>query len=118
MTALGLSVLAVTTPKAQAWCGGWPIAAGVVGGLAVGTCIGATVAHASAPVYAYPAPVAVAPAPAYVAPPAVVVQAPVYAPAPVVYAAPYPYYYRGYYRAPVRVGWGWGPRGYYHHYRR
>ena len=41
--------------NARAWCGGWPIAAGVFGGLAVGTAIGATVASASAPTYAYPA---------------------------------------------------------------
>ncbi len=123
VTGLALSVFALTTPKAQAWGCGWPIAAGVVGGLAVGTCIGATVAHAAAPVYVYPPGAPVAPAAAYVAPaPQVVVSAPVVA--PVVYGRPYPYYYyRGYYGPVARYGYGygyrygWGPR-YYHHYRR
>jgi hypothetical protein len=131
VTGLALSVFALTTPKAQAWGGGWPVAAGVFGGLAVGTCIGAAVAHASTPVYVYPPAVAVAPTAAYVAPavvaapaPQIVVAAPVVA-APVVYARPYPYYYyRGYHGPVVRYGYGYGyGRAYgwgrgYHYYRR
>ncbi len=85
VTGLALSVAALTAPKAEA-IGGWGIAAAVVGGLAVGSCIGATAAHASAPVYySYPAPtyaytttyaVPAAPATTYVAPAAAPCQAP------------------------------------------
>jgi len=103
--AIALSLMAFTPAKAHA--GGWPIAAGVIGGLAVGTVIGATVASAAAPppYYAYPpvaysTPVLAQPAPVYVQP------APVYYyPRPVVY--PYPVI-RGY----------WRPRYHYHYYRR
>jgi hypothetical protein len=59
----GLS-LAVTPQPAVA--GGGEVAAGVVGGLAVGTLFGAAIA--SGPRYYQPAPVYVAPAPVYVAP--------------------------------------------------
>ena len=59
----GLS-LAVTPQPAVA--GGGEVAAGVVGGLAVGTLFGAAIA--SGPRYYAPAPVYVAPAPVYVAP--------------------------------------------------
>jgi hypothetical protein len=55
VAALALAMVTFGTPNARAWGGGWPIAAGVFGGLAVGTVIGATVASASAPAYAYPA---------------------------------------------------------------
>ncbi|HWD20297.1 MAG TPA: hypothetical protein VHB20_13570 [Verrucomicrobiae bacterium] len=115
VTGLALSVLTLTTPKAEAH-GGFGIAAGVLGGLAVGTAIGVTVAHAApAPYYVYPGPTYAyaAPAPQACVQAPVVVAPPVYAapvcPTPVVYAAPY-------YRPVVRVGFGWG-RPYYH-YRR
>jgi hypothetical protein len=123
--AVALALVTVGTQQAQA--GGWPIAAGVVGGLAAGTVIGATVASASAPAYyGYPAPVYPAPAYGYAAPVypgPVVAPAPAYYPRPVVVAAPYPYYY-GY--PGFRAGFGWGPgyrygygyRGGYRGYRR
>ena len=121
VTGLALAVAAVTAPKAQA--GAWGIAAGVVGGLAVGTTIGLAAAHTSAPAYyAYPGPAYAYTsyaAPTYVA--AVPAQQVVCA-APVVYPAAYPYCYRGYYGPryygpAVRVGLGWGgPR--YHYHRR
>jgi len=121
--------------KAEAHGGAGPaIAAGVLGGLVVGTAIGAAAAqptytYAPAPAYSYypaaPAyyapPVAVVP-PAPVCPPAPVAYAPapvVYAPAPtVVYSAPV------YYPPVVSFGFGFGRpyyagHGYYHgHYRR
>ena len=90
-----------------------------MGGVAVGTAIGATVATAAAPVYySYPAPVYAPPvyAAAVAAPGAVVAVGPVpaayYGPR-VVYAAPYPFY------PCARLGCGWGPRHYYggRHYR-
>src|SRR5258708_4478201 len=55
--------LAVTAQTAVA--GGGEVAAGVVGGLAVGTLFGAAIAG---PRYYQPAPVYVAPAPVYMAP--------------------------------------------------
>jgi hypothetical protein len=55
VAALALVMTTFGTPNARAWGGGWPIAAGVFGGLAVGTAIGATVASASTPACAYPA---------------------------------------------------------------
>ena len=91
----------VQTAKAN----GWPIAAGVVGGLAVGTAIGVAASH---PVYYAPAP-AYYPPPAYYAP----APAPVYAQPPptVVYAQP------GYVAAPVvTLGFGFG-RPYWGDYR-
>ena len=60
----GSLCLAVTPRPAVA--GGGDVAAGVVGGLAVGTLFGAAIA--SGPRYYAPAPVYVAPAPVYVAP--------------------------------------------------
>ncbi len=106
--------LAMTTFGAmQARAGGWAVAGGVLGGVAVGTAIGVTVANAAQPVY-YAAPGPVYGAPAYCAPAAVYAPAPAYYCAPrVVCAAPYCY-------PCVRVGCGWGPRGYYRgrHYRR
>jgi len=110
VAALALTLAAFGTSNARARS--WPIAAGVVGGLAVG----ATVAIASAPVYAYPAyptrltgltyPAYAAPVVHLVAPP------PVYYSSPVVYAASYPYVYPC-----VRFGWsrGWD-RGYSRHF--
>jgi hypothetical protein len=128
--ALALAAVTFGAPQAQAWGGGWPIAAGVFGGLAVGTAVGATVASASTPVY-YAAPPAVYAAPTYYAPAPAYTPAPAYAPAPAavsvavappyyyapraVYAAPYPYYYPS-----GRLGYGWGPRYVYggRYYRR
>jgi hypothetical protein len=55
--------LAVTSQPAVA--GGGEVAAGVIGGLAVGTLFGAAIA--SGPRYYQPAPVYVAPGPVYVA---------------------------------------------------
>jgi hypothetical protein len=49
VAAVALAMTAFGTPNARAW-GGWPIAAGVAGGLAVGV----AVASANAPVYTYP----------------------------------------------------------------
>jgi hypothetical protein len=113
VAALALGLTTLGAPQARAWGGGWPIAAGVFGGLAVGTAVGATVASAAAPGYY------AVPPPGYYAPPPAYVPAPAYAPAPayyygprVVYTAPYPY---------ARVGYGWGPRYYYggrYYYRR
>ena len=52
---LAVAIATLGTSNARAWGGGgWPIAAGVFGGLAVGTAIGATVASANAPTYVYP----------------------------------------------------------------
>lgn len=51
--ALALAMATLGTTNAQAW-GAWPIAAAAVGGLAVGTTVGAAVASANAPTYAYP----------------------------------------------------------------
>ena len=59
------SLCLAVTPRA-AIAGGGDVAAGVVGGLAVGTLFGAAIA--SGPRYYAPAPVYVAPAPVYVAP--------------------------------------------------
>ena len=144
VAALALAMATFGTSNAQA--GGWPIAAGVLGGLAVGTAIGATVASANAPTYVYPAysyPVyssypayATYPAPAYrtVAPVIQPVQqiAPqpdvqTVAPSPTVYVQqPAPVYYPStvVYAAPypyvypyVRFGWGY-PRYAYRGYRR
>jgi hypothetical protein len=106
----------VQTAKAH---GGWPIAAGVLGGLAVGTVVGESIAqqpvyYAPAPAYYYPptiyyyqpapATTYVAPAPAvgYAPAPAVVYPPTYYATAPVVsvgigFGRPYwGGYYRGY----------------------
>ena len=125
---LALAAMTFGAPQARAWGGGWPIAAGVFGGLAVGTAVGVTVASAAQPVY-YTAPPPVYVAPRYYAPAPAYAPAPVYAPVPaavsvavappyyyaqrVVYGAAYPYYYG-------RVGYGWGPRYYHggHYYRR
>jgi hypothetical protein len=113
VAALILAAATFGAPKAQA--GGWPIAAGVVGGVAFGTAVGVTVASAQ-PVYYSPSYYAPAPvyAPAYVPAPVAVAAPYVYAPR-VVVGAPYPYYYPY-----VRAGFGWGPRYYYggRYYRR
>jgi hypothetical protein len=97
---LAATLLAVGASQMQtARAGGWPIAAGVFGGLVAGTVIADSIArppvyyapspayyppanyYAPAPVTAYPA----APAVVYAAPaPRVVVAAPYYPPAPVV----------------------------------
>jgi hypothetical protein len=129
VAALALAMATFGTSNARA--GGWPIAAGVVGGLAVGTAIGVTVASANAPVYAYPAysyPVyPPSPAPALAVQPVqpvvqAVVPPPVYVPqpapayyysSPVVYAASYPYGYPY-----VRFGWGWGHPQHFVYHRR
>jgi|SRR5208282_3772992 len=128
----GLALALATVGTMQARAGGWPVAAAVVGGIAAGTVIGATIAQATAlPYAAYPAPVyapaygyapypAYAPYRAYAPVPAasIVVRPPArayYYPRPV-YAAPYLYGYPyGYPYA--RLGYGWGPRRVYH-YRR
>ena len=85
---LAITILALAGSQVQtAKAGGFPIAAGVLGGLAVGTAIGATVAHA---------PVYYAPGPAYPYYPPVA-----YRSGPVVYAPPI-------YVAPPIVGFGFG----------
>jgi hypothetical protein len=85
-----------TTGVSSARAGGWPVAAGAVGGFAVGTMVGRAVAYCPPPAYyVYPPRVYVAPwcAPA----PVIVAPAPVCCvPAPLVY----PYYY-----PPVRLGY-------------
>ena len=64
--------LCLTCAPRSAIAGSGEVAAGVVGGLAVGTLFGAAVAspryYQPAPVYVAPAPVYVAPAPVYEAP--------------------------------------------------
>jgi hypothetical protein len=107
---LALAMATFGTSNAQARVGGWPIAAGVFGGLAVGTAIGATVVRAATPVYVYPTYVAPVPVVQPIVqtvapPPTVYVQqpAPVYCyPSTAVYAVPYPYAYPY-----VRFGWGY-----------
>jgi len=107
--------LAMTTCCAvQARAGGRVIAGSVLGGLTVGTAIGASVARAAPPVYySYLPPVYAAPAyygaaSAYAPAPAAITlaESPAYYYGPrVVYAAPYPHYYPY-----IRLGYGWGPR--------
>src|SRR5260370_39420353 len=58
--------LCLACPPRMAVAGSGDVAAGIVGGLAVGTLFGAAVA--SGPRYYAPAPVYVAPAPVYMAP--------------------------------------------------
>jgi hypothetical protein len=90
----------------NARAGGWPVAAGVVGGFAAGAIVGTTLANPVPPpvYYAYPPPVYAAP---------VYVPAPVVAPAAPVYYCPAPVVYPGYY-PPVRLGVCWGrPHPYY-----
>ena len=74
-----------TVGVSSARAGGWPVAAGVVGGLAAGTIVGRAVANCPPPTYyVYPQRVYVAP----VCAPAPVLRPPVpvcYAPVPVVY---------------------------------
>jgi PXPV repeat (3 copies) len=65
--------LCLTVTPRTAVAGSGDVAAGIVGGLAVGTLFGAAVAsgpryYQPAPVYVAPAPVYVAPAPVYVGP--------------------------------------------------
>lgn len=99
--------LAMTTfGTVQARANGWPIAGAAIGGLAVGTAVGATIATAAQPAYyTYPA--------GYYGPSAVCAPAPVtvaagpYYYGPRFYAGPYPYYHPYF-----RGGWGWG-HGYY-----
>ncbi len=114
--AVSTAILSLTTLGVDnARAGGWPIAAGVMSGVAAGAIVGTAIATAAAPpIYAYPPPAygyGYA-APAYAAPgyaaPVVVPPAPYYYP-PVAYRA----YYPG-----VRFGWGWGrPYGYRHFHR-
>lgn len=66
-----VSVFALAAWQADARADGGRITAGVLGGLAAGTIIGAAVA--APPVYAAPPPVYYAPPPAYYAPPPPVV---------------------------------------------
>jgi hypothetical protein len=67
-TAATIAVLAVAGPD-QARAGSGDVAAGLLGGFAVGALVG-SVLGPPAPVYVAPAPVYVAPAPVYVGPPA------------------------------------------------
>jgi hypothetical protein len=95
-----LALVMTTLGASKARAGGWVVAGGVSGGVAVGTA-GVAV---SAPVYCAPAPVTVAVAPSYYCAPRVVC------------GAPYPYC-RPYFRA----GYGWGPHYHYyggHYFRR
>ena len=114
VSAVAAVILALTAAGvSEARAGGWPIAAGVVGGFAAGTIVGAAIAQ-SAPPPAY----CVYPQPFYAAPvcapvPWVIQPAPVYySPVPVVY----PCYY-----SPARLGAYFG-RPYfgrpYHYFRR
>src|SRR5258708_35531761 len=95
ITALAFAGSQVQTAKAH---DGWGVAAGVLGGLAVGTAIGASV---SQPAYYSAPPAYYAPPPTYYAPPPVYYQP---APPPVGYYQPAPAYYYyprpGYYSAP------------------
>ena len=100
-TCIAAVALAMATfGAAQARANGWVVAGGAVGGFAVGTAVGATIATGAHPVYAYP-PGHYAPAPVTVA-----LAAPVYY-GPRVFAGPYPYYHPY-----LRYGYGWGPRHY------
>ena len=65
VTAIAISALAAPNP-ARADAG--DVAAGLLGGLAVGAIIGSAVAPRPAPVYVAPAPVYMAPAPVYMVP--------------------------------------------------
>jgi PXPV repeat (3 copies) len=56
------------TPRIAVAGDGGNVAAGVIGGLAVGTLLGAAAASRPAPVYVAPAPAYVAPAPVYMVP--------------------------------------------------
>jgi len=95
-----------TVGVSSARAGGWPVAAGVVGGLAAGTIVGRAVANCPPPTYyVYPQRVYVASlcAPA----PVIVPLAPVcYATVPVVYP---------FYDPPIRLG---GFTGRPHYFRR
>jgi hypothetical protein len=62
----GAIAISAAMVPAQSYAGGGDVAAGVIGGLAVGAMIGAA---ASQPRYAPPPPVYYAPAPVYAAPP-------------------------------------------------
>jgi hypothetical protein len=64
LVTVGLTAAAMILPSAPARADNGEIAAGILGGLAVGAIIGAGAAQPQAP-----APVYVAPAPVYVAPP-------------------------------------------------
>ena len=111
-TVMAAIALAMTTfGAAQARASGWPIAAAAVGGVAVGTAVGATIAANSQPVY-YANP------PAYYGPSTACVQAPapiVVAAAPAYYVGPGFYGGWGYYHPYFRGGWGYG-RGYGGHW--
>jgi hypothetical protein len=109
MTILALAGSQVQTAKAGG-CG-WPVAAGVFGGLAVGTAIGATVAQS--PVYCAPAPAYVYPPVAYSSPP-VVYQRPVVVARPVAVVSPVRVVYAPpVYVVPPVVGIGFGRPYYY-----
>jgi hypothetical protein len=110
--AVALGVVALGTSQAEAW----PIAPVVVGSVAAGAVVGATIATAVAPhYYGYPAPVYYSP-PVYSAPvcPApVVAVAPYCYPQPVVVVGPRPYWYggaRGYWGP--HYGYGYRGRGF------
>ena len=66
-TAVTIAVLAVAAPH-RANAGSGDVAAGLLGGFAVGAFVGAVLGP-PAPVYVAPAPVYVAPAPVYAGPP-------------------------------------------------
>jgi len=90
--AVAAAILTLATAGvSSARAGGWPVAAGVVGGFAVGTVVGRAVAYCPPPpaCYVYPPRVYLAP---YCAPaPLIVSPAPVcYVPAPVVYPCYHP----------------------------
>jgi hypothetical protein len=68
MLAAAAVVAAASPSPAQAGCRGCGVAAGVVGGLAVGAIIGSAIAN-SGPRYYEPAPVYTAPPSAYAEPP-------------------------------------------------
>ena len=118
---LALSVAGFLGSQAQpAHAGGcgWAVAAGL-GGLAVGTAIGSSLAcqpnydYSQPPVYTYP------PQTYYPAPPqAVYAPAPpyYYAPAPAVVVAPPAYCYRPAPLVRFYVGGGWGYHGHYRHW--
>jgi len=97
-----------TTGVSSARAGGWPVAAGVVGGFAVGTMVGRAVAYCPPPAYCVYSPrVYVAPwcAPA----PVIVATAPVCCvPAPVVYPCYYPPVRLGVYVRHVRISFAVG----------
>ncbi len=104
-TLLALAGAQMQTAEAR----GFPVAAAVIGGVAVGAVVADAVVHQ--PVYYAPAPVYYQPAPVYYPP----------APVAVTYAPPVVYTQPGYAYAPVvTYGFGFGRPvygGYYHGFR-